>query len=110
MKTVVNAAATGGVKKIFELEHSTSLHTVQTVFTGSITALTIDLEGSLDGTTFFQLAQDAFSEAEITAKAAMFHVVDKLVEYIRINISTLTGTGTVTCKYSPATSAMRQVD
>ena len=42
----------------------------------SITAATVDLEGSIDGIHFYQLATHPFTAGEITAKAAMFHVVN----------------------------------
>jgi hypothetical protein len=47
------------------------------------TAVTVDLEGSLDDTTWVQLARHAFSAGEISAEAAMFHVIDKPVKYVR---------------------------
>jgi hypothetical protein len=67
------------------------------------TAVTVDLEGSLDDTTWFQLARHAFSAAEITAESAMFHVVDKPVRYVRANLIALTGgtAPTVTVLYEP---------
>lgn len=80
------------------------VHTVQVVFTntgGSVTALTVDLEGSLDNTTWFTLKSYALSGTELTAKTAMYHVVNKGVNHIRANITTITETGTtaVTVKY-----------
>jgi len=74
-------------------------HAVQVGFSnagGSATAITVDLEGSLDGVTFFQLATHDFTGGELTAKAAMFHVVDKLIAYARLNVTTLTDTGVTT--------------
>lgn len=57
------------------------------------TGLVIDLEGSVTGNNWFALASHTFTSAERTAKAAMFHVVDKPVMFIRTNITTLTKTG-----------------
>jgi hypothetical protein len=79
-----------------------SFHTLQTTFTGTVTALTVDLEGSLDGTSWFQLGEKIFSAGELTAKAALLHVTDKLVNHVRANITTYTGTGSVTAKYDGA--------
>jgi hypothetical protein len=110
MKEIVSGVTSSGIKKIFQLEHGSDIHAVQSVFTGALTALLLDLEGSLDDTSFFSLGTKTFSEAELSAKAALLHVTGKLVEYIRINITTYTGTGSVTCYYDPATSAMRQVN
>ena len=71
--------------------------TVEVSFTeGAATtcsALTIDIEGSLTGNSWFALASHTLTSGERTAKAAMFHVVDKPVLYIRGNITTLTKTG-----------------
>lgn len=96
--TLLNGATASGVGTGSRLAYPSTSFTLQTTYTegggGSISALTIDLEGSLDGTTYFQLAQQAFSAAEITAKAQMFHVVDKPVLFLRGNVSTLTKTGT----------------
>jgi len=110
MKAIVSAASTSGAKKIFQLEHASEIHSIQVTFTGSITALVISIEGSLDGTNFVSLASHTLTAAEISAKLSLFHIVNKLVSYVRGNITTLTGTGTVTVEYDPATSAMLQVD
>ena len=110
MKEVVSGATTSGAKKIFKIEHSTALHCIQAKFTGTVSALTISVEGSLDGESFFELAAHTLTAAEISAKVAMFEIINKLSEYIRINLTTYTGTGPVTVYYTPATSAMLQVD
>lgn len=57
------------------------------------TALVINLEGSITGTSFFILASHTLTAAERTAKCSMFHVVDKPIVYVRTNITTLTQTG-----------------
>lgn len=76
-------------------------HTVQATITGTPTAVTVDLEGSLDNVTFFQLATHAFTAGELTAAGAMFHVTDKAVRFIRLNLTALTGgtAPTVTALY-----------
>lgn len=66
-------------------------HTVSVTTTGSPTAVTMDLEGSLDDVTFFSLASHVFTAAEITAGNAMFHVVNKPVRFVQLNLTTLTG-------------------
>jgi len=69
------------------------------------TAVTVALEGSLDGTTYAALASHALVAAEISAEAAIFHVIDKPVRYVRANLTTLTGgtDPTITVKYEPVT-------
>lgn len=76
-------------------------HTVQVTTTGAPTAVTIDLEGSLDNATFFVLASHVFTAGELTDSKAMFHVIDKVVRNVRLNLSTLTGgsSPTVTALY-----------
>ena len=103
--TLLNAATAtgaGSAQKTFAIPEK---HTVQATMGGTVvaTAVTVDLEGSLDGTTFFTLASHAFSAAEITAEAAMFHITDKPVKYVQANLTTLTGgtAPTVTVLYEP---------
>jgi len=72
-------------------------YTVQIWWTnsgGSVTAMTVDLEGSLNGSHWFTLASHGLTAGEITAKAAMYHVEGKVIEYVRGNITALTETGT----------------
>jgi hypothetical protein len=71
-----------------------------------VTAITVDLEGSISGTTFEQIGQKAASAGELTAKYFLFAVVDKPCCYVRANITALTitgdaGTVTLTIKVIP---------
>lgn len=65
---------------------------------GSVTALTIDVEGCITASgvadKWVQLGQKIFSGGELTAKAAYLFVADKPVDKIRANVITLTETGT----------------
>ncbi|MBF0399959.1 MAG: hypothetical protein HQL90_04255 [Magnetococcales bacterium] len=80
-------------------------HAVQANFTnsgGSVTALTVDLEGTINNqgeidaatAVWFQLASHAFTAGELSAQAAQFTVAVGPERYIRANITTLTETGT----------------
>ncbi|MCR4293629.1 MAG: hypothetical protein NUV76_12220 [Candidatus Kuenenia sp.] len=74
-------------------------HTIQVDFTntgGSVTALTVDLEGNLTGDVnkFAQYGSHAFTAGELTAKSAVFSVVNRPAGWVRSNITTLTATGT----------------
>jgi len=109
MKALLSGATETGAGSLWKLSNSTDIHTVQVVFTGTITALTVALEGSIDEDNIAVLQTHALSDAEISAKAAMFHVVNKLVEYVRINITTFTGSGSVTVSHSPAKSDALQI-
>lgn len=62
----------------------------------SLTALTIALEGFVEGSTYAALATHVFDASEVTALGAVFHVTDKLANNIRANITTLTESGTTT--------------
>ena len=106
--TLLNAATATGAGVSQKLPATPDKHTVQATMGGTVvaTAVTVDLEGSLDDTTFAALASHAFTSAEITAEAAIFHVVNAPAKYVRANLTTLTGgtAPTVTVKYDPATA------
>jgi len=71
-------------------------HTVACYYTdanSSITALSVVLQGTIDNTNWYDLATHSFSAAELSAKGAMFHVIDKTVSRVRANITVLTGWG-----------------
>lgn len=59
----------------------------------SISALTVAIEGSITNLNYFALASHTFTATEITAKAAMWHVVSKPVKLLKSNITALTKTG-----------------
>lgn len=74
------------------------------------TANTDDLTDGSDLTTatfisqtssFYDLQTYALTASDITAGRAMFHVDRKAVNYIRVYLSALTGTGEVTARYTP---------
>ena len=109
MKEILSAVTGTGAGKLFAVDGS-NIHTVQVVFTGAISSLSVAIEGSIDGTNIVALATHEFTSEEIAAKKSMFHVVNKLVEYVRANITVLTGSGAVTVYHSPANAASRQVD
>jgi hypothetical protein len=81
--------------------HVASIHTVVIHFIdadSSVSAVTVDLEGSISGENisdadakWFQLATHVLTGAELTAKQAMFHVANKAVKRVRANITVLTG-------------------
>jgi len=96
---LLDAVTAAGASSTWNLVHGCSQHTVAAVFTGTVTALVVDLEGSIDGTSWFQIATHTFTAGEITAKQAMFHLVNAPVPKVRVNITTYTGTGPVTVKY-----------
>ncbi len=103
MSVKLLAAATAtGASATWKVNRTPRNHSVQITITGAPTAVTVDLEGSLDGTTWVSLASHILSAAELTATQALFHVVDKPTRRVRANLTTLTaGTSpTVTVIYT----------
>jgi len=82
-------------------------HTVEAKVTdadASVTALSISLLGSLDGSNFYTLDTHSFSAGELSALGAMFHVVNKPVKYVKVQVASHTGAAagdTVTIRYEP---------
>lgn len=96
------------------------LHTVQLTFTesaGTVTAMTIDIEGSLDDTNFFAIASHDLTAAELAdtqgstvTGSAMFHIVNRQVRYVRAKVASVTGEGagdTITLKYQDYDEGLR---
>ena len=91
-----NIATGNGTAKPYTVkpQNVVTQHGVHTWFTDddtAITALVIDLEGTIDGQHWFQLARHTYDAGEITAKQADFYVTSAPVTNTRINITTLTG-------------------
>jgi len=102
----LNGATAIGASTSHSVRMKSRNHTVQVTITGAPTAVTVDLEGSLDNTTFNSLADYVLTAADLTAAAAMFHVVDKPVRYVRVNVTNLVGgtAPTVTVLYEGETA------
>ena len=66
-------------------------HSIQVAITGAPTVVTVNLEGSLNDTDFFQIATHTLSAGELTAEGALFHVENKVIRNVRLNLITLTG-------------------
>lgn len=98
---LLSAVAATGVGSGYMCGGGIESHTMQATITGAPTAVTVDLQGSVDGDVWFQLDTHAFSAGELTATGAMWHIVNKVVKYVRANLATLTaGTSpTVTVKW-----------
>lgn len=89
-QTLLNAAtATGTSPYILDLWPTRGgfpLHfTWTTVITGTPATVTINLEGSIDGTNWFQMDQS------VAAGGEMRSVINKAVRWARLNMTTLTG-------------------
>lgn len=101
---LLDAASSTGVSTAWYLSSGANEHTVQCMATGSPTSVVVELEGSLDNGTWYQLAEHLWSNSELSNQAAMFHVSSKLVGYVRINLTTMSGgsSPTMTVLYTGA--------
>jgi len=99
--TILDAATATGAGSALKVSPFNTTHSYAATITGAPTAVTVVLEGSLDGTTWFTLGTHAFSAGELTATAAYVVVAAMPVESVRANLTVLTGgtTPTVTVKY-----------
>ena len=93
--TMLNAVTGIGASDIKKLPAVMKDFAYQSTTTGSPTTATLDLEGSLDGTTFSQLGT-----ANHATSGTYTAVVDKPVLYVRLNLTALSGgsSPTVTAK------------
>jgi hypothetical protein len=88
---LLDAATAIGASPTWAVRMKPRNHTVQVTITGAPTAVTVDLEGSLDNVTWSSMASHVLTAGELTATAALFHIVDKPVRYVRTNVTVLTG-------------------
>ena len=89
-RLLYNATATGAGGDLY-VDRSSS-HSVVATFTNASTTV-IHLEGSHDKITWLSLGSYTIDSDDITAGAAIFNVNDRLTDYVRLNITTLTGGG-----------------
>jgi len=85
------ATGAGGYQHLNSVVHGN--HAIQITLGGTVvaTAVTVDLEGSLDGVTYYQLDEHIMSAPELAAEGAMYKVADQPTFYVRANLTTLTG-------------------
>lgn len=72
-----------------------SCHYSFTNTTGAVSAVSIDLEGSMDNSDWFVIDSHTFTAQEITDKEAIIKA-DLTVKYVRANLVTCTSSGTYT--------------
>lgn len=65
--------------------------TVQISITGAPSAVTVTLEGSIDGHNWDIVDTHIMSAGELTALGAIYGVADTPLKYRRLNLTTLTG-------------------
>jgi len=84
--TLLSAADSTGAGDIKQLPHLVGNHVVQVTSTGSPTTVTLALEGSIDGSTWFVLDSSTY-----TASNNMNFAIDMPVTYVRLNLTNLSG-------------------
>ena len=103
-ETVLLSAVTStgaGTAKDFHSNRLIDKHVIQVDITGGPSAVTVLLEGSLNGTDFGIIGTHAFTAADLTNTTAIFFDSDSPCLHVRVNLSVLTGgsTPTVTAIY-----------
>ena len=86
LRTLLDAATATGAGTEQHLKSIPSDFTIQTLHTGSPTTVVLDIEGSIDDKNYVQIAQHT-----LAAATDMFHISGKPMEWIKANITTLTG-------------------
>lgn len=94
--TLLNAVTSATVGGAASLEWAHGTFTMQTVTSGTVTTISCKLQGSLDGTTWYDLATSTS-----TAGDAQF-AVDKPSKFIRANLGTFTGISPVVTVFCAA--------
>lgn len=89
-QTLLNAATTTGtsayILDIWPTRGGFPLHyTWATTITGTPSGVTLNLEGSIDGTNWYQIDQS------ISTSGEMRSVVNRAVRWVRLNLLSLTG-------------------
>ena len=87
----LDAATATGESTIKLFNNLINNHTIQADITGAPTAVTVTIEGSLDGVTFDTIGTLAFSAGQLTNTTGVGHAVDTPVNYVRVNLTVLTG-------------------
>lgn len=98
---MLDAVSAIGASASISLSAPTKDHTVEVNYTdagGAITAMTIVLQASAQNmdtpdasATWYDLQAYVLTAGDIAAKKAMFHVVNKPVERVRLNLTVATG-------------------
>jgi len=73
-------------------------HTVTLKYTetGTVTAMVVALEGSLDGDNWFEMDSKTLTSAQRTALGLMFHVANHPVHWVRAVVTATFATGVTT--------------
>ena len=100
--TLLKNVSTTGFGREFIVSDKTPFqkHTIQVVDNSTTaTAIVVYVQGSLDDVNWHNLAEYTFTADDLSASAAMFHITEKYVKYVRINLITYTGGTDLTAFY-----------
>jgi hypothetical protein len=87
---LLNAAVATGASPAFDLVRPHRTFTFEKNIAGVFTVLVVNYEGSMNGTTWYQIGTDN------AITAAVSFAVDKPCRYVRANVTTFTGGTSVT--------------
>jgi len=95
MITLVKDAASTGTSEstviISGADTGQTEHSFQIVTNGSPSAVTIQIEGTIEGTNYQCLLQHILTVAELTEGTALIHLINKTIPKIRVKITKLEG-------------------
>lgn len=84
--------------------HVFNEHAVQVSFPASTGAITVDLEGSLDGVAWFQIVQHVLTAGELAGGQALFFTNLSPVEHVRGNVIVNSSGDTISMFYAGVVS------
>jgi hypothetical protein len=91
IKDATTTGTSQGVSVVSGSDTGHDIHSFQAVFTGSPTALTLSILGTIDSVNYNCLLSHTMTSEEITDGTALFHLINKTVPKIKVSIDTLTG-------------------
>ena len=99
----LDASTSTGPSDSLPFRKINEVHGLQINITGAPTAVTVDIEGSLEGTIWNQVLTSPMTASELTAETSYTSIQGKPFRFIRLNLAVLTGgsTPTVTAFYEP---------
>lgn len=97
--TCLNAATSTGAGTVYSLTPAVHSYTMSVATSGTVTAATVNLEGSLDNVHWYPLGVAASTDANWSS-GEMIHVAFKPVNYIRANLVSISGGGSITATVS----------
>ena len=108
---LLSAVTSTGASLGKEFSRLIDKHALQVTITGGPSAVTVTLEGSLDGTTFCTIGTHAMSAGELTATKAIYFDADSPVLHVKANLTVLTGgtSPTVTVTYEGDSTGSQRV-